>query len=120
MSLLSHLSEWPCRRTTARSGAVAATTGGMESRWPCGMSTHTYGSWWAARKPRVSSWLPGVIQVRLRNSTHTRCGPGRAGHDVVLAGLGDGEPRRELQQDRAQLALGPQWVQRGQEPLPHL
>ena len=50
--------------------------------------------------------------------------PGRgllgAGHDVVLAAAADGEPERELQQDRAQLPGLVQRLQRGQEPLPRL
>ena len=37
------------------------STGGME--WPCGMSTHTYGSWCPARKRRVSPEFSGVIQT---------------------------------------------------------
>ena len=84
------------------------------------MSTHTYGSRCSARKSSVSRWLSSVIQVRLRNSTHTRSGAARAAQARMYSRRrpADREPRRELEQDRAQLARGPQRLERGQEPVP--
>src|SRR5689334_25119691 len=109
-------------RTTARPGEVAASTGGMESRWPWGISTHTCGRRCPDRKARVSSWFSGGHPgpVTELHAYPVRRGPLGAGHDVVLAGPRDGEPRRELQQDRAQLARRPQRLQRGRKPTPRL
>ena len=76
MSLLVHLSLWPWKRTTARS-AVAASTGGIDDRWPCGMSTQTYGSLCARRKSSVSSRLSPSNQDAWRNSNTGRSGAHR-------------------------------------------
>ena len=77
MSRLVHLSLWPWKRTTARS-AVAATTGGTDDLWPCGMSTLTNGSLCARRKSRVSLRLAPSNQEALRSSKTGRSGLHRA------------------------------------------
>src|SRR5512144_104977 len=79
MSWLSHLSECPWKRTTARS-AVAASTGGTDDGCPCGMSTQTYGTAYDVRKSRVSAALSADNHVLLRNSTHMRSGSHRRLH----------------------------------------
>src|SRR6185369_14024428 len=76
MSLLFHLSLCPWKRITARS-AVAATTGGIDDVYPCGMSTHTYGTAYDVRKSSVSLTLSSDIQVLLRNSTQIGTGSAR-------------------------------------------
>ena len=70
----------------------------------------------------VSAWLSSVIQVRLRNSTHTRSGAARCAQARMysLRRPADREPGRELQQDRAELARVAQRLERGQEPVPRL
>src|SRR5215471_19486482 len=104
MSRLSHLAECPCMRTTARSGEVAARTGGMESRWPCGMSTHIrqlMRGQEAQGFVLVAGGHPGPVEELHAHPVWRS--PGSAGHDVVLAGPRDGKPRRELQQDHGEL-----------------
>jgi hypothetical protein len=66
----------------------ADSTGGMESLCPCGVSTHTTANWYAARKPSVSSWFSGVIQVPVTElqAGLAGCRPPRARGDVLLAG----------------------------------
>src|SRR4051794_35927389 len=78
MSLLVHLSLWPWKRTTANSGEVAATTGGIDDLWPCGMSTQTKGSLCARIQSSVSFWLAPSNQEALRNSKTGRSGLHRA------------------------------------------
>src|SRR5690349_2614329 len=77
MLVLVHLSLWPWKRTTARSD-VAASTGGIDERWPCAMSTHTNGNSCSVRKSSVSAWLSSANQDAWRNSTATRSGRHRA------------------------------------------
>jgi len=57
-----------------RRSAVASTIGGIDERYPCGMSTTTYGSAYEVRKSRVSAAFSGDIHKPLRNATHIRHG----------------------------------------------
>ena len=59
---------WPWKRTIARSGEVAATTGGTEVLKPCGSSTTTYVAPISRRVSSVRSCLPSFIQPAPRNS----------------------------------------------------
>src|SRR5215216_1783010 len=77
MSWLVHFSLWPWKRTTARSD-VAATTGGTDDLWPCGMSTQTNGRLCLRRKVSVSASLSPANHDWCRNSTATRSGSQRA------------------------------------------
>lgn len=61
---------------------------------------------------------PGVVAELHAHPVRRR--PLRAGHDVLLMTPGEGKPRRELQEDRAQLSGEAQRLRRGQEPLPGL
>src|SRR5512144_3456514 len=79
MSRLSHLAECPWKRTTARS-AVAASTGGTDEGYPCGMSTQTYGTAYVVRKSSVSAALSSANHVLLRNSTQMRSDAHRCLH----------------------------------------
>src|SRR3954470_3605688 len=86
MSLLSHLSLCPWNRTTARSGAVAATSGGTDDRCPCGMSTTTYGTAYDRRKSSVSSVVSSSLNhVDDRNSTQIRYGAARSLHSRMYS-----------------------------------
>src|SRR4051812_17646949 len=86
MSLLSHLSLCPWKRTTDRSGAVAATTGGTDDRCPCGMSTTTYGTAYDLRKSSVSSVASASLNhVAERNSTQIRYGAARSLHSRMYS-----------------------------------
>jgi hypothetical protein len=60
----------PCHRRSA----VASTIGGIDERYPCGMSTTTYGSAYEVRKARVSAAFSGDIHKPLRNATRIRYG----------------------------------------------
>ena len=60
MSLLSHFSLCPWKRTTDRSD-VAATTGGIDDRYPCGMSTTTYGTAYGAAVEQLSNTFYSLI-----------------------------------------------------------
>src|SRR4029079_10541248 len=84
MSLLVHLSLCPWKRITARS-AVAATTGGIDDVYPCGMSTHTYGTAHDVRESSVSVTLSSDIQVLLRNSTQIGTGSARRLHSSTYS-----------------------------------
>src|SRR5437588_4991603 len=86
MLLLCHLSLCPWKRTTDRSGAVAATTGGTDDAWPCGMSTTTYGTAYDRRKSSVSSVVSSSLNhVAERNSTQMRNGAARSLHSRMYS-----------------------------------
>ena len=118
----SHLSECPCIRTTARS-LVAATARGMGLGWRLRhVHAPAHHLLCSARKSSVSFWLfvghPGVVAEL--HAHPPRRGPLRARHDVLLVRPRDREPRRELEQDRAELARARAAAQarRGTAPTP--
>src|SRR3954470_16077652 len=81
MLRLFHLSLCPWKRTTARSPAVADTTGGTDDACPCGMSTTTYGRPYERRKSSVSAVVSSSENhVADRNSTQIRYGAARSLH----------------------------------------
>src|SRR6266508_3585284 len=67
---------------TASSDEVAVTTGGTELLKPCGMSTHTNGSWWDSRSSSVSSRFSSLSHDLWRNSTQIRRGLARSAHST--------------------------------------